>query len=298
LPVFQFVFSAMQESINHVVAIFIALIVLPKNKPDIGFISKYRQDFLEALTFLAFSAIRVSWGLIFGALAFYSERRTRAEKTLKIGLAVLVVAVVVFWQRYSFSPVVSEGQVSLLLESLFQLDWDAFRLFLSNINTNVVGFFSPDGGRHTIPFYYRIQLLLLISYLVYLTLRVKPENYGLKRALIALILILIASAGLVLILYQVGSWRDYRVLTPSILVVVLMLPILMLQRKLVIAVCIVQVVSTAIFMPTILEFRKYNYLADSSHTQEIRNAIQSHMYFEGSGNRWCNTLLLADISFG
>jgi hypothetical protein len=72
----------------------------------------------------------------------------------------------------------------------------------------------------------------------------------------------------------------------------------MLQRKLLIAVCIVQVVSTTIFVPTILEFRKYNYLADSSHTQEIRNAIQSHMYFDDSDNRWCNTLLLVDISFG
>jgi hypothetical protein len=195
LPVFQFVFSAMQESINHVVAIFIALIVLPKNKLDIGFTSKYRQDFFEALAFLAFSAIRVSWGLIFGALSFYSERRTRVEKAVKIALAVSVVAVVVFWQRYSFSPVVSEGQVSLLLESVLQLDRDAFRLFLSNINTNVVGFFSLKSRGDSIPFYYRIQLVLLISYLVYLTLRVKPENYVLKRALMTLILILIGLPG-------------------------------------------------------------------------------------------------------
>jgi hypothetical protein len=106
--------------------------------------SKYRQDFLEALAFLAFSAIRVSWGLIFGALAVYSEQRTRAEKLVKIALAISVVGIVVFWQHYSFSAVMSEGQVYLLLEAVFQLDSGAFGLFLSNINTNMVGFFSSN----------------------------------------------------------------------------------------------------------------------------------------------------------
>ena len=298
LPAFQFVFSGMQESINHVVSIFIALIVLHKYKQHGQITSKYRQYFLEALAFLAFAAIRVSWGLIFGALAFHSKQRTRAEKLVKVGLAISVVGIVVFWQRYSFSPVVSEGQVSLLLESAFQLDSDAFGLFLSNINTNVISFFSPNSGRDTIPFYYRIQLVLLISYLVYLSLRAKPENYALKRVLITLTLILIASAGLVLILYEVGSWRDYRVLTPSILVVLLMLPVLVFQRTLLIVVCIVQVLSTSIFMPTILEFRKYNYLAEGVSAQEIREVMSAQLWYQESDSRWCNTLLLADTVFG
>jgi hypothetical protein len=260
--------------------------------------SKYRQDFLEALAFLAFSAIRVSWGLIFGALAVYSEQRTRAEKLVKIALAISVLGIVVFWHRYGFSPVMSEGQVFLLLEAVFQLDSGAFGLFLSNINTNMVGFFSPNGGRDTIPFYYRIQLVLLISYLVYLSLSVQPENYALKRVLIALTLILIASAGVVLILYEVGSWRDYRVLTPSILVVLLMLPILVFQRTLLTVLCIVQVLSTSIFMPTILEFRKYNYLAEGVSAQEIREVMSTQLGYQESDSRWCNTLLMANIAFG
>jgi hypothetical protein len=134
--------------------------------------------------------------------------------------------------------------------------------------------------------------------LVYLTLRVKSDNDALKSALITLTLILLGSAGLVLILYEVGSWRDYRVLTPSILLVILMLPILVFQRTFLTLVCIVQVISTAIFIPTILDFREYNYLTDDVHAHGIRDAITTHVYFDESDNRWCNTLLLADTVFG
>src|SRR5690606_28918270 len=93
-------------------------------------------------------------------------------------------------------------------------------------------------------------------------------------------------------LYEVGSWRDYRVLAPSFLCVFVLTVFIRTRHLFLLAIVFVQFLMLISFMPTFNDFRANNFIGSSAEELAMRMDLSQSISFTPSENRWCNTMLL------
>ena len=107
---------------------------------------------------------------------------------------------------------------------------------------------------------------------------------------------LVAVLGLTILLYDVRGWRDYRVLAPCLLFVLLVIVIEgnQIWRKGVIALIIVSNLAFAPqFVSAFGEYRTPNFVRDGATRRDVQMLLGSSVEFERGRDAWCNTILLS-----
>ena len=102
-----------------------------------------------------------------------------------------------------------------------------------------------------------------------------------------------AVAVTILVLYDVGSWRDYRTIAPHLLLTILL--IITMPKRLWLVLPGALILSNLFFAPTYLQdFRAYRastFSGDLQGVHAFQETVVPIVRYEQSKNPWCNTLL-------
>lgn len=212
LPIQFYIPSTMQEPLHYAIAILLA-----------GLFHRYQTDegrprwllaAIPAMLTIA-SLIRPTWSILFIPYLFLTfSANSHKSKALLLISGALISGIFLFAFALYSAPY-PDSFVSGLLAILSSSSADAFKHFASHLASNLEGYFSlhdPFVAEKSL----RIQFVVaaIFGTIIHSGFR-KFNNYRFE-SLIHICNLLIPFA-FVIALYDVGDWRDYRVMAPHIL---------------------------------------------------------------------------------
>ncbi|PHR30075.1 MAG: hypothetical protein COA36_01445 [Desulfotalea sp.] len=295
--VFNFLATGMQETVNQSIGILLALLIVKiigcrtsNSVPNCVWKSKNFTFFL----IVTFTVVRASWGVIFAAVVLFLGRRgSRPYQQVFSSILLLFVSVTVITCIYS--PVTKIGQIDLFVDYVLTGNIESFRSFVATVTNNIRSFWGLGRGVGFIEALLRYELTALIIYLVYLVGITKNKtNLSKDQKLIGWISlsILLTSITLVILFYEVGSWRDYRVLAPSFICVFLLITCNGKHLKFLSLLLLLQISVLPLVVPTFTGFRRLNFLGTTTKEHRLEETINASVVYSPDVNRWCNTMLL------
>ncbi len=259
-PFYNFMFSLMQESLNYSISILISVAIF--------YLREKRKIPFWIFSFVS-TMLRASWGVICFALLFLKDKKV-----------ILIFLFSLLWMKFILPPYSRitpfNKLIAFILGPSFASWNDFFFIFLNNIKK----YFFLYKGSEIIPFFFRIELLIVFFY----ALLFDKKNFFRRESL----MILSLSLGMLLFLYEVGGWRDLRFLAPSLVLSLALLIAGGKKNAFFLFIVAAQFLSAFYFLPFSHQIKKNNFLKESDHLLEIRKKI----VFDPLKERWCNTLLI------
>ena len=293
LPLFQN--SNLQESVHQsgVVVLSIFLFLFTSQKEDKSFLLK-----AAALLFLfLISLLRKTWTLLFLP---YLLLMLRPQSKLKIclvillGLAIPLLVVVLHshWQ----APYPDSFFRGLKKQGLLSVSQGAYFLFQHSLE-NLKQFFSFRSG-HPLEVLQRYQALLLlyVSYLIWSirTFQFKGEGWSSefeKNTTLFHLYSLTTITVFIILFYDVKDWRDYRVLAPYLMLLLISWIVLKMNTRWILLIILLNFTFTPVFYRSFLQKRSDNYLPDLQKIHTFSKEIEGRVSYKKGPNAWCNTVL-------
>ena len=295
-PVLMFLPTAMQESLHQGIGVLIAAMIVRRATQALSESEKAGRirDLAVAAMFAAFAFIRASWGMIYVlSVAIVPGRGgSLLHHRLLLGLAMLLLT---FWFMQNFnSPATRINAFELLLQAVFELSPEKLGHYLDIAANNARGFFAVSSGHNSVAMILRYQALILLVYCVYRLIPWKAG--GVSAASVQTIrfclLLLLATTLLLVLFYEVGSWKDYRILAPSVIAATLAIASTDRRAWIVWVMVVIQLVALPQFSETFRLFRQPNFQQPTPAQMHIEDTLKQEVRYAPNSNPWCNTLLL------
>lgn len=291
-----FIPTGMQESLHQGLAILLAAYAAYVLGGRCGGGEQHRLPstlhsviLLGAVCLAAF--IRPSWAVLY-ALCIIPVLEAARGRVVKIGLAMTAILVSYGFMYFLFAPTQGQGQLATLL-SAFMGNSQQMAHFFEVAANNATHFFDWEKGESFPATLLRYEMLLLLVVTSFMLVSRKSDILtadGRQKVLLAW-LILASSILSVVLLYEVGSWRDFRTLAPGFIAACLILVTVNKCSRLMILVVLIQIVSFAKCIETFDLYRKNNFSSLPELTT-YKAQLDDVIAYAPNKPAWCNTLLV------
>ncbi len=169
--------------------------------------------------------------------------------------------------------------------------FDGILLFIKHLGGNFYRLFVPNQTHFILWFVLRLQLIFILAYSCLLLHKNITNQLILQESLFSIINSGLTFVG-VLLFYDIGDWRDYRVFAPVVLMSALLF--VLRQRIFVVSVLLaLNLVCLPWFLPTYNQFMSDAFTLKQKivSIEEFRAQISSIIKYKEDKNPWCNTLL-------
>lgn len=294
LPVYFYSVSTMQESVHQAAGIVCAACFyrLLQNR-DSGV---FRFGFGLFLAFI--SLLRPTWSLLFVPF-FVLKLEPVTRKGLAMALIKSAIPISVFFYLfqywgapYVYGPI-RQFLVTVRTESLMA----GIGYWLNFIRYNLVWLVQD----RLVPFAQRLVFfvvfaLALLPYLkrsrrifrrfMPLTPQSQRERYF---HLLNLGLILVLNV----VIYELGEWRDYRVLAPHLLLSLLVYLLANEKKSLIKLAVVAQILVLPVFISDYRAFYTDHFTVEQPLLAEMRQVSETYLHYDAAAeNGWCNTVLV------
>lgn len=286
-PMLFYLPSNMQESLNHALAILLGAFIIKVTK---GGTSSPLLTLSGVLLVFIASLVRITWIFAFFPLIYFLLRNPKRKvlKTLIISgvLSILAFQVFSWWTSpypdWFFYNVFGPG-IPLA---------DRISAFLSRIIENTKLFFDTSNGVYSTELILRGQFLLVLLLLV-LTLK---NN---RKVALSGIFLLSATLLAVVALYDVGKFRDYRFLSPIVMLGLILL-VSMTEKKSwlkwgMVALVLTSVLSMKGFLND-YQMHLNQFGKNWDPLGDVYTTAIGEIEFRENADPWCNSLLTQYIS--
>lgn len=297
-PVWLYTTSGFQESFQQAIGIGLAIIfILALNKRQ----HLTNRAVLAGSGFILFATMaRLTWGiaipLLFWLIApgIQRFRQHRRRYWVAMGIVVLVGMVLVALVFTSMSAPYEGSR-------LYQIFYNrSFSALADNINLNLSRLF--DGPALMVAL--RIQMIVLavavlLAYPIGRWWQRRYKDYApVEMADVIFSVVMLASVFVFAFLFYIfEGWRDYRVIAPHLLVVLL---VLIGRKRYALAglVILSNILLFGTFRETLKDERINNFTTDQTITAEFEEQIAGVLVYDsGAESAWCNTVLTGIVVY-
>jgi hypothetical protein len=286
-PVLFYVPSTMQESLNYAFAILLGAFIIKLSKDEPSSLS---VRFLAILLVFFASLVRITWIFAFFPVMFFSlqHSKRRVLKTLVFSgvLSVIAYGVFAWWTSpypdWFFYSVFGSG-IPLA---------DRILAFLGRFGENARVFFDTAHEVYTIELFLRGHFLIALLLLILMVK--KNRNVALSGVfLLGTTLLAVVS------LYDVGKFRDYRFLSPIVLLGFLLLLSITEKKNWLkwgmVALVLTNVFSVKGFLND-YQMHLNQFGKNWDPLGDVYTAAIEELEFHENADPWCNSLLTQYIS--
>jgi hypothetical protein len=289
----------MQESLNQAIGIVFAGLILYSVRKTTPFTTS-QLVFFGFFIFFS-SMIRATWAtLLLPLLLITQEKNGRTKPFLLISIGVILTIFLLVFSKAWTSPY-PDGFLSQLLEKLSHSWRDGLLYQKNHIIANLIEFTNVGKavGLERLQ-RFQIMLVLLVSLFSfgYYFKKDRSINYD-QVSILSIVYILAVNLAIQIIFYDVGDWRDLRVLAPYLLLSLLLWIGNRSIKRLDIIILIV-IALNILFYPQFIhvykdKFHHSRFTYSSATFSEFQNETKDKIIYQEGANPWCNSLLSTAI---
>jgi hypothetical protein len=284
--------SGMQESLHHAFAIMFAALffkLIHSDQADRKWIS-----LLTGLLIIVASLLRLTWAILLLPFAWIVLRdRPMSHRIAALVLIIILIGLLAGLSSWMAAPY--PNYVSSLMQKGSILK--AFASLLRHSFHNLLkALFEPDPN--IIAAIQRYELVGLLALILGSALWLKQIKLRLPDPFTNVAIFHLFNLGGIfafnIALYDIGDWRDFRLLAPHVLlslIVIVLLPYPeRLMKRVLISIIGINLLLGIVFLNTFVELRSRSFQhPDSSAVRRLSDAAH---YNKATNNPWCNTVLV------
>lgn len=306
-PLMFFTPTLMEEGLHYVIAAAFAVMFYRVGATE-GVLSR-RARFGWIFLFILASLLRPTWSFLLVPFLVYTGRKS--ARGIAISLASAGFGVLAAFGMFSYLTAPYPYGFVEFLRGTRGLG-EQVRLMAKHAASNVEAILSPDNSL-LMTNLQRLQhaqvAALLLAFSVFGIVAVvrrlraagRDRDLSLRTTRLSNFPFLVHSANLglvaamLIIMYDIGSWRDYRTLAPHLLLTLLLLVAMAPRSRFGTALVIVVVVSNVGFAHAYLAdygtYRASTFSGAPARVSEFRSAVAGFLRYDPNAEPWCNTLL-------
>lgn len=289
-PILLYIPTTMQESLHQADAIVLAALfcrLLAANG------SSPRLLFLTLMVTAGAALVRPTWSFLFMALALAQSPGGRPrEKAHAVMFAVAAVAVFFVLIRFLTAPY-PDGFLHLFFARLAEDPPGALIFFGDRLLGNILALLRFDRCS-ALEVLLRYVILALLVYSAYFSWRgqsSETEDNRNERALICFSFYnLLFILTFTLLFYDIGDWRDFRVLAPHLLLSLLILAMTR-KKRVVVAAVLAFLLLSPVFYKTFLVFHQVHFKREVDLVGHF-SPIAAQIRYDKEKGSWANSLLV------
>lgn len=289
-PVLYFAPTLMQESLQYAIAILLGGIMIRWAKDE----KPSRLIKIIAVAIVVFaSLIRISWVVVFFPVVYFlKDTRSKRWALLSVGISILLSISMYLLFNYWTSPYPDWFFYQVLTPSA--TIFSKIGVLFAHAIENIKNYFSFGEPSQKIEILFRYQYLLLIVILAVMT-RKK------SKVVITALFLLVSSLLIVIVLYDVTRFRDYRFLSPFLLMGLLFFigEIKMAPRwtqYLAYIYLLTNILSIGFFLTDYHQTHANEYGKNWDPLGDVYTDTITSIKFSENADPWCNSLLTTHIS--
>jgi hypothetical protein len=282
-PLILYLPTTMQEPLHFALAFAFAAAVNPL-MTDGGLRRSRAMALLLAIA--AASLIRPTWALLFVALAAVRSRDVRPLAAIALMLAAAAGAAILYaifaWLA---APYPGSIGTSLQLHSAVAVAAGLVHRAVPNFLAFVTP--SPANWMHSLLRYQMIATLLLV---VFQIAAHAPDRARARRAALFAASLLAAGLAALFLVGEVESWRDYRAMSPMLLVALAVASANGVRGITWIAVT--NLIAAPLAIHTFVQLHEPRFHADPLRLEHFRREVAGRVTYDAGAPGWSNTLLV------
>ena len=284
-PIQIYLPSTMQESTHYAIAMVLAgqfyRYIADEKK------SKWLLITIPILLFIA-SLLRPTWSVLFIPYFILIFRDTPQSK-IQIWILGVATLGTFFYAFTLYASPYPNNFISHFFIVLNSSPTEAVKYFAIHFSSNLVSYFSLQNPLY-IEEFLRLQFVITVVFGVIIYPRFQEFKSGQFESVIH-IFNLIAPLAIVISLYDVGDWRDCRVLAPHVL---FSIALLLAQRKVFFCMLIfaVSLLSIPSFFEAYKQLHESHFLNKEKNVALLQDGVFSVIKYKKDGTPWGNSLLI------
>ena len=285
-PIQLYIPTTMQEPVHFAIAIVLASLfhrlMTDEQRP------RWLLVTIPAMLTIA-SLLRPTWGILFIPYLFLTFRAD-SQKSKILLLIFGTVIFGIFLSAYTlYSAPYPDNFVSNLLVVLNASFAEAFKYFVSHFASNLAGYFSLHNP-FVVEKSLRIQFIVAATFGTFIYFRFQSSNNYQFESAIHICNLLVPFA-FVIALYDVGDWRDYRVMAPHVL---FSLALFLAQKKSLpcIFILVISLFTIPSFSETYKQFHMEHFQKDAQNAYRVRENLFPIIRYRRDVSPWGNSLLI------
>jgi hypothetical protein len=282
-PYLLFLQATMQEALNHAIAVLLAGVAYAGLRSD-G--RQYPSPWLFILAVTAVSLVRFTWLLVLIPWGCVLLLRSTWRTRLLAGAAIMAVCPAVFaLTRWLSAPY--PNFASKLMETARTTPKLARTEFINHAITSAQRFISPSSG----DLLERLQHFEVIGLVLVGVCFVLARPTG-RRPHFFAAMNLALIGGLMILLYDIEDWRDYRVIAPHILFSLLIL-VSTTDFRVPLTVALIHLMFLNPFFNLHVSNNVDRFLIKQTSIDPMRVLFERELKYDPQASPWDNTLLIS-----
>ncbi len=232
------------------------------------------------------SLFKISWTILY--LPYFLLIRRRLKLSVLGAIAISGLVTVIAYGIYSLIiapyPYFTTDLISAFKVSLRT----GIETFVDHALLSLRHFFKPDDNPLWLMLRFQALLVIVVGFLY--ALRTKRDQALARSGLvigISLSILLMEN----ILLFDVGDWRDYRLIAPMLLFAIILL-IAHRRQTLVALIVMTNLLVTPEFLKATQEHKSIHFEVDQRAVEQFESRISSVMAYNPEAGGWCNTLLV------
>lgn len=245
---------------------------------------KYRHIVLLFLVIFFVAMLKITHALLWLPFFYILRGRFGINLLQSLLLPLFLIGGLFFFVSYTSAPY-PWGYISNLKSDFSNSFAMGVQSILQHAYQETVNFFNHKSNKLEVS--QRAQLFFIIVISVFSIIR----KWKYEPQSVLIFFITMTTLMVVILLYDVSSWRDYRVFAPIILLCAFLF-IMYKQYVAIYFILITNIVISPVFFQTYQTYRSQNFSENINNIIEFEQQIKEFVYFDKKRDGWGNTLLL------